>query len=74
MDGGHFSSSTLNVTPRLCAVFGLVEEYHSISTLPTSHYEYNEWLENIEIVTGGAKVGYLSAPEPLCRMTTSSVL
>ena len=38
----------LRFTPRRC-MFGLIEEYHSISTLPTSHYKYNEWLEDVEI-------------------------
>eukprot|EP00956_Cyclotella_meneghiniana_P028371 scaffold65684_cov65-Cyclotella_meneghiniana.AAC.1 len=35
-------------TPRLC-MSRLIQGYHSISTLPTSHYKYNEWLEKAEI-------------------------
>ena len=31
-------------------MFGLIIEYHSISTLSTSHYKYNEWLVKVEIV------------------------
>ena len=30
-------------------MFGLIQEVHIISTLPTSHYKYNEWLEKVEI-------------------------
>ena len=36
-------------------MFGLIQEYHSISTLPTSHYEYNEWLEMVEIAVWALK-------------------
>ena len=30
-------------------VFGSIQEFHSISTLPVSHYKYNEWLQRVEI-------------------------
>ena len=33
----------------------LVQEYHSISTLPTSNLKYNEWLEKVEIAAWGMK-------------------
>ena len=46
--GDDFGSSTLRFTPRW-SMFGLIQEFHSISTLPTSHYKYNEWLEKVEI-------------------------
>ena len=48
MGGDNFGVRPLHFTPRWCR-FGLIQEFHSISTLPTSHYKYNEWLENIEI-------------------------
>ena len=35
-------------TPRW-SMFGLIQEVHSISTLPTPHYKYNEWFEKVEI-------------------------
>ena len=49
----------------------MIQEFHSISTLPTSHYRYNKWLEKVEMgiwdlkwtsqrdfsVAGGVKVG-----------------
>ena len=41
-------SSTLRFTPRW-SMFGLIQEVHSISTLPTPHYKYNEWFEKVEI-------------------------
>eukprot|EP00956_Cyclotella_meneghiniana_P014347 scaffold21459_cov34-Cyclotella_meneghiniana.AAC.1 len=37
----HFTTSL--------SVFRMIKEYHSISTLPTSHYEYNEWFFKVEI-------------------------
>ena len=46
--GDKFGSKPQRFTPRLC-VFGLIKEYHSISTLSTSHYKYNEWCEKAEI-------------------------
>ena len=46
--GDNFRSSTLHFTPRL-SMFGLIKEYHSISTLSTSHYMQIEWLEKVEI-------------------------
>ena len=46
--GDNFGSSTLRFTPRW-NMFGLNQEFHSISTLPASHYKYNEWLEKVEI-------------------------
>ena len=49
-----YNSSTLLFTPKWC-MFGLIQEYHSISTLPTSHYEYNEWLEMVEIAVWALK-------------------
>ena len=33
----------------------LVQEYHSISTLPTSNYKYNKWLKMVEIAVWGPK-------------------
>eukprot|EP00956_Cyclotella_meneghiniana_P021923 scaffold40638_cov42-Cyclotella_meneghiniana.AAC.4 len=30
-------------------IISKMNEYHSISTLSTSHYKYNEWLEKVEI-------------------------
>eukprot|EP00956_Cyclotella_meneghiniana_P044910 scaffold342529_cov182-Cyclotella_meneghiniana.AAC.1 len=48
MGGDNFGMRPLRFTPRQC-MFGLIEEYHSISTLPTSHYNYDEWLEDVEI-------------------------
>eukprot|EP00956_Cyclotella_meneghiniana_P039901 scaffold182395_cov66-Cyclotella_meneghiniana.AAC.1 len=39
MGGDIFRSSTLHCSPRLCG-YGLIKEYHSILTLPTSHYKY----------------------------------
>ena len=44
----NFRSTTLHFTPRWC-MFGLIQEYHSISTLPTYHYKNNEWSENVQI-------------------------
>eukprot|EP00956_Cyclotella_meneghiniana_P034207 scaffold102438_cov38-Cyclotella_meneghiniana.AAC.1 len=35
-------------TPRL-SDFGLIQAIHSIPTIQMSHYEYNEWLEKVEI-------------------------
>ena len=40
--------ATLHFTPRW-SMFGLIQEFHSISTLPTSHCKYNEWLEKVEV-------------------------
>ena len=40
----------------IISMFGLIKEYHSISTLPTSYYKYNEWLDMVEI--GDCCVGY----------------
>ena len=48
LGGDNFGSSTLHFTPR-CSIFGWIQEAHSITTLPTSHYKYNEWLEKVEI-------------------------
>ena len=48
MGGDNFGSSTLRFTPRQ-SMFGLIREYQSISTLPTSHHKYDEWLEKVEI-------------------------
>ena len=49
VEGGDDSgSSTLRFTPRW-SIFGLFLEFHSISTLPTSHYKYNKWLEKVKI-------------------------
>eukprot|EP00956_Cyclotella_meneghiniana_P010365 scaffold14354_cov36-Cyclotella_meneghiniana.AAC.1 len=48
MGGDNFGTRPLSFTPRWC-MLGLIEEYHSISTLPTSHYKCNEWLEDVEI-------------------------
>ena len=31
------------------SMFGLILQFHSISTLPNSHYNYNEWLGKVEI-------------------------
>ena len=42
------SPGTLFFTQRW-SMFGLIQEFHSISTLPMSHHKYNEWFENIEI-------------------------
>eukprot|EP00956_Cyclotella_meneghiniana_P009391 scaffold12971_cov68-Cyclotella_meneghiniana.AAC.16 len=33
--------------------FQFIQEYHSMSTLPTSHYKYDEWLEKVEKVEIG---------------------
>ena len=52
--GDDFGSSALCFTPRW-SVFGLIQDFHSISTLPTSHYKYNEWLEKVEIGTWALK-------------------
>ena len=54
MGGDNFGMRPLRFTPRRC-MFGLIEEYHSISTLPTSHYKYNEWLEKVEIAVWALK-------------------
>eukprot|EP00956_Cyclotella_meneghiniana_P019767 scaffold34309_cov43-Cyclotella_meneghiniana.AAC.1 len=48
MGGTEIRSTILHLTPRW-SMFGLNKGYHSISTLPTSHYKYNEWLEKVEI-------------------------
>eukprot|EP00956_Cyclotella_meneghiniana_P039462 scaffold172223_cov23-Cyclotella_meneghiniana.AAC.3 len=37
-------------TPRW-SMFGLTQQFHSILTLSRSHYEYNEWLEKVDIGT-----------------------
>ena len=50
----NFRSTTLHFTPRWC-MLGLIQGYHSISTLPTSHYKYNEWLEKVEIAAWALK-------------------
>ena len=44
----NFGSSTLRFTPRR-SVFRLIQEFHCISTLPTSPYKYDEWLKKAEI-------------------------
>ena len=31
------------------SMFGLIKEFHTNLTLPTSHHKYNEWLEKVEI-------------------------
>eukprot|EP00956_Cyclotella_meneghiniana_P037494 scaffold139628_cov55-Cyclotella_meneghiniana.AAC.1 len=49
-----FGSSILDFTPRW-SMFGLIKEYHSISTLPASHYKYNEWLDKVEIAVWALK-------------------
>ena len=36
------------LTPRL-SVFGLIQAFDSSLTLPTSHYQYNKWLDRVEI-------------------------
>ena len=54
MGGDNFGSSTLRFTPRQ-SMFGLIVEFHSISSLPTSHYKYDEWLEKVEIGTWALK-------------------
>ena len=46
--GDSFSSKPQRFTPRW-SMFGLIKEYQSISTLPTSHHKYDEWLEKVEI-------------------------
>ena len=46
--GDNFGSSPLRFTPRW-SKFALIQEFHSISTIPTSHYKYIEWLEKVEI-------------------------
>ena len=50
--GGVKVGSTLSplFIPRL-SEFGLIQAIHSISTLPISHYEYNdnEWFCKVEI-------------------------
>ena len=46
--GDDFGSSTRGFTQRW-SVVGLILQFHSISTLPTSHYNYDEWLEKVEI-------------------------
>ena len=52
--GDNFGSSTLRFTP-IRSMFGLIVEFHSISSLPTSHYKYDEWLEKVEIGTWALK-------------------
>ena len=59
--GDKIGSSTLHFTPRWC-MLGLIQGYHSISMLPTSHYKYttshfkyNEWLEKVEIAAWALK-------------------
>eukprot|EP00956_Cyclotella_meneghiniana_P032397 scaffold89038_cov51-Cyclotella_meneghiniana.AAC.5 len=47
-DGDDFGSSTLRFTPRW-SMFGLIQEFHSISSLPVPHHEYTEWLEKVDI-------------------------
>ena len=36
-------------------MFGLIQEYHSISTLPTFCHKYNEWLDMVEIAAWAVK-------------------
>ena len=48
MGGDNFGTRPLSFTPRW-SMFGLIQEFHSILTLPMSHYKYNEWLEKVEI-------------------------
>ena len=48
MIGDNFGFSPQHFTPRW-SVCGLIEEFHSISTLPMSHHKYIERLENVEI-------------------------
>eukprot|EP00956_Cyclotella_meneghiniana_P029745 scaffold73069_cov41-Cyclotella_meneghiniana.AAC.1 len=69
--GDSSGSSTLRFTPRW-SIFELIQDFHSISTLPTSHYKYNKWLEKVEMgiwdlkwtsqrdfsVAGWVKVGF----------------
>ena len=43
----NFGSSTQWFTTRW-SMFGLIQKFHKISTLPTSHHKYNEWLEMVE--------------------------
>ena len=40
--------ATLRFTPRW-SMSGLIQDCHSISTLPISHHKYNEWLQKVEI-------------------------
>ena len=54
MGGDNLGSSTLRFTPSW-SKFGLIVEFHSISSLPTSHYKYDEWLEKVEIGTWALK-------------------
>ena len=46
--GDDFGSSTLRFATRW-SMIGLIQEFHSISTLPMSHHMYNEWLEKVNI-------------------------
>ena len=46
--GDDFGSRTLGFKPRW-SMIGLIQEFHSISTLPISYYEYDEWLEKVVI-------------------------
>ena len=54
MGCANFSSSTLRFTTRWCT-FGLVQDFHSISAPPTSHYKYDKWFEMVEIEVWGLK-------------------
>ena len=49
-----WARSILRFTPRW-SMFGLIQEIHNITTLPTSHYKYNEWLVKVEIVVWALK-------------------
>ena len=50
MGGVDFGFRPLRFTPRW-SMFGLIQEVHSISTFPTPHYKYDEWLQKVEIGT-----------------------
>eukprot|EP00956_Cyclotella_meneghiniana_P034662 scaffold107247_cov73-Cyclotella_meneghiniana.AAC.1 len=65
MDDKNFGSSTLHLhfTPRW-SMFGLIQEIHSISTLPTYHNKYNEWFDMVEIGIWAQKW----SPQPIFQL------
>ena len=49
-EGENFGTRPLQFTPRL-SVCILIQQFHSISTLPISHDKNNEWFDMVEIGT-----------------------
>eukprot|EP00956_Cyclotella_meneghiniana_P032230 scaffold87616_cov23-Cyclotella_meneghiniana.AAC.1 len=47
----HLVTGIIINVPQGYITFGLIQKFHISSTHPISHYEYNEWLEKVDIGT-----------------------